>query len=67
LLVRNALSGNESPLAKLADETGGRLQPEELRQDWFVIGNSSEVGAPESSLHLRNLIEQGELRKRSLK
>ena len=41
-----------------------------MREDWFILAGESEVGPPESSLHLRNLLEAedgGEnFRKRSL-
>ena len=28
-----------------------------MREDWFILAGESEVGPPESSLHLRNLLE----------
>ena len=43
----------EAPIARLTD-SGKRF---EFREDWFVIAGESEVGPPESSLHLRNLLD----------
>ena len=38
-----------------------------MREDWFIVGGTNEIGPPESSLHLRNFIESKPItRNRSL-
>ena len=55
------------PQTRLTLASGAdRFQADEIREDWFVVAPDSEVGPPESSLHLMNLLDSGQIRKRTL-